>query len=254
MAETGKVALLLPRPGLPGAGHGTGDGRGGAVGARAVRARPPRRLGFDLAEACFSGSIERLSETEVTQPAMVATSLACLRGAQERRDPAGLRGRPLGRRVRRAGRRRRGPAGHRGHVRARARPGHGRGRPDLAGRDGRDPGPRRPRRRAPVRRDRRRLAGELQLPGPARGERHRGGRRRPDGRRPGGRRPAHGTAQGVGRLPQPAHGDGRQAPAPGARRRPLRRARRPRSCRPSPAGSSRPSASRRSSSASSRRR
>jgi [acyl-carrier-protein] S-malonyltransferase len=55
--------------------------------ARRVYDRASEVLGYDLAEACFSGPIERLSETQVTQPAIVATSLACLYGLHD----AGIR-------------------------------------------------------------------------------------------------------------------------------------------------------------------
>jgi [acyl-carrier-protein] S-malonyltransferase len=39
-------------------------------------------LGFDLRRVCFDGPIEELSQTEVTQPALVATSIAALRALQ----------------------------------------------------------------------------------------------------------------------------------------------------------------------------
>src|SRR4051794_3542367 len=82
MAETGKVAFCFPGQGSqePGMGRAMAEA---VPSARALYDRASEALGFDLAEACFSGSIERLSETEVTQPAIVATSLACLRGLEE---------------------------------------------------------------------------------------------------------------------------------------------------------------------------
>jgi [acyl-carrier-protein] S-malonyltransferase len=46
--------------------------------ARAVYDRASAVLGYDLAEVCFDGPLERLSLTEVTQPALLATSIACL--------------------------------------------------------------------------------------------------------------------------------------------------------------------------------
>jgi [acyl-carrier-protein] S-malonyltransferase len=42
------------------------------------------RLGFDLRAVCFDGPLEELSQTETTQPALVATSLAALRAVEER--------------------------------------------------------------------------------------------------------------------------------------------------------------------------
>jgi [acyl-carrier-protein] S-malonyltransferase len=41
-------------------------------------------LGFDLKRLCFEGPVEELSQTEVTQPALVTTSIAALRAVQER--------------------------------------------------------------------------------------------------------------------------------------------------------------------------
>jgi [acyl-carrier-protein] S-malonyltransferase len=48
--------------------------------ARAVYERAAQAVEFDIAELCFEGPIERLSETDVTQPALVTTELACLAG------------------------------------------------------------------------------------------------------------------------------------------------------------------------------
>jgi [acyl-carrier-protein] S-malonyltransferase len=48
--------------------------------ARAVYERATEVVGFDVAELCFEGPIERLSETDVTQPALVTTELVCLAG------------------------------------------------------------------------------------------------------------------------------------------------------------------------------
>ena len=97
-------------------------------------------------------------------------------------------------------------------ARARARDGRGRGR--LARSDGRHHRARGRSGGGALRRDRGRLAGELQLPGPAGRERHRGRRDRlhaPPPRLPG---PARARApQGVGRLPQPADRARRRPPA-----------------------------------------
>ena len=47
-------------------------------------------LGFDLAKVCFEGPAERLNQTDVSQPAIYATSVACFRAAREagKVDPA----------------------------------------------------------------------------------------------------------------------------------------------------------------------
>jgi [acyl-carrier-protein] S-malonyltransferase len=55
--------------------------------ARAVFDDADLAVGYDLTTLCFDGPIERLSETEVTQPALVAATIACLRGV----EAAGLR-------------------------------------------------------------------------------------------------------------------------------------------------------------------
>ena len=51
--------------------------------AREVFDRASSALGLDLAEVSFEGPLERLSATEVTQPALITTSLACLAAARE---------------------------------------------------------------------------------------------------------------------------------------------------------------------------
>ena len=50
--------------------------------AREVYDEASEAVGFDVAEVCFEGPIERLTRTEVQQPALVATSVACLRGVE----------------------------------------------------------------------------------------------------------------------------------------------------------------------------
>jgi [acyl-carrier-protein] S-malonyltransferase len=51
--------------------------------AAAVFEQASQTLGFDLATVCFEGPLEELSQTEITQPALVAASLAALRAAEE---------------------------------------------------------------------------------------------------------------------------------------------------------------------------
>jgi [acyl-carrier-protein] S-malonyltransferase len=47
--------------------------------ARAVFDEASEAVGFDVAKLCFEGPIEELTRTEIQQPALVATSIACLR-------------------------------------------------------------------------------------------------------------------------------------------------------------------------------
>jgi [acyl-carrier-protein] S-malonyltransferase len=76
-----KIAFCFP-------GQGSQEvGMGRAVAeaypeARAVFDEGSEAVGFDLAKLCFEGPIETLTETEVQQPALVATSLACLRAVE----------------------------------------------------------------------------------------------------------------------------------------------------------------------------
>jgi [acyl-carrier-protein] S-malonyltransferase len=46
--------------------------------ARAVYEEASDAAGFDVARVCFDGPLEELTQTEVQQPALVATELACL--------------------------------------------------------------------------------------------------------------------------------------------------------------------------------
>jgi [acyl-carrier-protein] S-malonyltransferase len=50
--------------------------------ARAVYEEASEGVGFDVARLCFEGPIEDLTRTELQQPALVATSLACLRAIE----------------------------------------------------------------------------------------------------------------------------------------------------------------------------
>jgi [acyl-carrier-protein] S-malonyltransferase len=50
--------------------------------ARAVYEEAAEAVGFDVARLCFEGPIEELTKTELQQPALVATSLACLRAVE----------------------------------------------------------------------------------------------------------------------------------------------------------------------------
>ena len=81
-----KVAFCFPGQGSQEVGMGRAMAQA-VPGARAVYDRASAVLGYDLAEVCFEGPIERLTATDVTQPAIFATSVACLNAVLE----AGLR-------------------------------------------------------------------------------------------------------------------------------------------------------------------
>jgi [acyl-carrier-protein] S-malonyltransferase len=76
-----KIAFCFP-------GQGSQDvGMGRAFAeqfpeARAVYDEAAEAAGFDVARLCFEGPIEELTRTELQQPALVATSLACLRAVE----------------------------------------------------------------------------------------------------------------------------------------------------------------------------
>jgi [acyl-carrier-protein] S-malonyltransferase len=76
-----KIAFCFP-------GQGSQDvGMGRAFAeqfpeARAVYDEAAEAAGFDVARLCFAGPIEELTRTELQQPALVATSLACLRAVE----------------------------------------------------------------------------------------------------------------------------------------------------------------------------
>jgi [acyl-carrier-protein] S-malonyltransferase len=60
--------------------------------ARDVFDSANRILGFDLQSICFSGPEERLNQTDISQPAIYVTGVACYRSAVERKlfDPAAV--------------------------------------------------------------------------------------------------------------------------------------------------------------------
>jgi [acyl-carrier-protein] S-malonyltransferase len=76
-----KVAFCFPGQGS----HEVGMGR--AIAERYPEAKATyddasEAAGFDIARVCFDGPLEELTETEVQQPALVTTSIACLRAVE----------------------------------------------------------------------------------------------------------------------------------------------------------------------------
>src|SRR5436190_1335497 len=72
-----KVAFCFPGQGSVEAGMGR-DIAAASREAREVFDRASEACGLDLAKLCFDSPLEELVETEVQQPALVATSLAIL--------------------------------------------------------------------------------------------------------------------------------------------------------------------------------
>ena len=76
-----KIAFCFP-------GQGSQDvGMGRAIAeefpaARAAYDEASDAVGFDVAKLCFEGSMEELTRTELQQPALVTTSIACLRAVK----------------------------------------------------------------------------------------------------------------------------------------------------------------------------
>ena len=78
-----KLAICFPGQGSQRVGMGKELSRAFPEAAE-VYEQASDELGFDLGKLCFDGPIDQLSQTELTQPALVATSLAALRALQAR--------------------------------------------------------------------------------------------------------------------------------------------------------------------------
>ena len=76
-----KIAFCFPGQGSQDVGMGRAFAEEFPV-ARAVFDEASHAVGFDVARLCFEGPIEELTRTEMQQPALVATSIACLRAVE----------------------------------------------------------------------------------------------------------------------------------------------------------------------------
>jgi [acyl-carrier-protein] S-malonyltransferase len=76
-----KIAFCFPGQGSQDVGMGRAIA-GEFPAARAVFDEASEAVGFDVARLCFEGPIEELTRTEMQQPALVATSIACLRAIE----------------------------------------------------------------------------------------------------------------------------------------------------------------------------
>jgi [acyl-carrier-protein] S-malonyltransferase len=82
-ASMSKIAFCFPGQGSQRVGMGR-ELAAAYPEAAAVYEEVSDELGFDVAKLCFEGPLDQLSQTELTQPALVATSLAALRAIQTR--------------------------------------------------------------------------------------------------------------------------------------------------------------------------
>ena len=94
----GKVAFCFPGQGALEAGMGR-ELAEAVPAAMEVYRVGSEASGLDLQKLCFDSPLEDLVETEVQQPALVATCLAILAAIRARGHRAGCRRRPFGGRV-----------------------------------------------------------------------------------------------------------------------------------------------------------
>lgn len=78
----GKTAILFPGQGAQSVGMGR-DVVEHSAAARQTLDEAGRILGFDLADICFQGPVEKLNSTEMSQPAIFVISAAIWRAIQE---------------------------------------------------------------------------------------------------------------------------------------------------------------------------
>jgi [acyl-carrier-protein] S-malonyltransferase len=82
MAESSKVAFVFPGQGAQSTGMGS-DLYKSYPAARKVFGEADASLGFCLSRLCFEGPEEELTKTHNVQPAMLVSSIACLRAIEE---------------------------------------------------------------------------------------------------------------------------------------------------------------------------
>jgi [acyl-carrier-protein] S-malonyltransferase len=85
MSETPKMAYVFPGQGSQDIGMGW-DLYDSYAAAREVFDEADATLGFPLSHLCFEGPEAELTRTDNVQPAILATSIACLRAAQQASD------------------------------------------------------------------------------------------------------------------------------------------------------------------------
>lgn len=93
ISDTDPTALLFPGQGSQAPGMGKLVHEHSAA-ARLAYEEASDLTGIDLVKVCFEADAEELSETTVTQPAVVTTSVAFLRAMREKLSEAGERVRP----------------------------------------------------------------------------------------------------------------------------------------------------------------
>lgn len=82
MSESvGKIAFCFPGQGSQHVGMGK-EFAEALPESRAIFDEASDVAGFDVARACFEGPMQALTRTDVQQPALVATSIACLRAVE----------------------------------------------------------------------------------------------------------------------------------------------------------------------------
>ena len=82
MAEISKIAYVFPGQGSQSVGMGV-DLYSRYSAAREVFDEADATLGFPLSRLCFEGPEKELTKTDNAQPAILVTSIACLRAAQQ---------------------------------------------------------------------------------------------------------------------------------------------------------------------------
>lgn len=82
MAESSRVGYVFPGQGSQSTGMGS-DLYDSYLSARKVFDEADASLGFSLSRLCFEGPDEELTKTHNVQPAILVTSIACLRALEE---------------------------------------------------------------------------------------------------------------------------------------------------------------------------